>query len=222
MTGTTCGLPNPYFLAAPTATLATGLPPATFSSPGYNQTGALTTFVGFEIYYKFLSSTPGGTDINLGGGGFPGPSILQQNGYMPVCLATDNPPLQRTAPAIAIAFADSVNPLSISVNFDPHGAWFSSYGSTPELRRNISYSSPPQAKTFANDESQWPNTSLMTSNYLPGDNDLQSIVSAGTFTTSNQAFVNLYVLAYGFEQGTSIVQYSTPTYMGYIIITPFP
>jgi hypothetical protein len=211
-----CGLPNPYYLNAPTVpTLAAGATSTvTFVSPGYNQPGSQTTFTGFEVYYKFLASTPVGTDINLGGGGFPGPSVLQSNGYMPICLATNNPPYQRTAPAIAIAFADSVNSLSITLTLSSSGPSSTNYGSSPELGRNVSYTSSPRAKAFAANSSGYPSTVLGPSNYdFVNDNDLKSVTP-----TANQIYVNLYVLAYGLEQGTSVVEYSTPTYMGFMIL----
>ncbi len=78
--------------------------------------------------------------------------------------------------------------------------------------------SPLTSKAFADNGSLYPSGVPQPNNYLPGDADLQSIVTGGTFTTSGQAFVNLYVLAYGFEQGTSVVEYSQPpVYMGYLI-----
>jgi hypothetical protein len=220
-----CGLPNPYFLTAPTVpTLAVGGSTVTFVSPGYNLPGAQTTFTGFEIYYKFLGTTPSGTDINLGGGGYPGPSILQQNGYVPICLAAEKPPLQHTPPVVAVAFSDSTNSLSITLTLSSSGASATNYSPNPpnlppELGRYVSYSvSPFTAKTFADNGSGYP-SGVTQPNYQSGDSDVQQLFSSGV---TGQAFVNLYVLAYGFEQGTSIVEYSTPVYMGYLTIATFP
>ena len=221
-----CGLPNPYYLTAPTVpTLAVTGSTVAFVSPGYNQPGSQTTFTGFEIYYKFLAIPPSGNDINLGGGGYPGPSILQQNGYVPICLSTDKPPLQRTAPAIAVAFSDSLNSLSITLTLSTSGASSTNYNPSPpnpipELGRYVSYNvSLFTAKTFA-DGSTYP-SGANQANYQSTDTDVQSLFSGGSATTS-QAFVNLYVLAYGYEQGTTVVEYSTPVYMGYLSIAPFP
>ena len=216
-----CGLPNPYFLSAPTVpTQAAGGSQVTFVSPGYNASGSQTSFVGFEVYYKFLSSTPSGTDINLGGGGFPGYSTLTSNGYFPICLSTDQPPTQRTAPAIAIAPADSVNSLTITLTLNSNGVSSTNYGSSPALGRYVSYTvSIFTSKTFADNEST-NDPAGPGQNYQSTDSDVSPIFSSASST--GQAYVNLYVLAYGYEQGTSIVQYSPPVYMGYLTISPFP
>jgi hypothetical protein len=215
-----CGLPNPYFLTAPTASLAAGGSQATFFSPGYNVLGSLTTFVGFEVYYKFLITTPSGNDINLGGGGFPGPSVLQQNGYSPICLSTDKPPYQRVSPAIAIAFADSQTSLSIQLTVSSGGASYTSYAPSVYLGRYVSYTGPATtSKAFADIGSRFPDDTLAAQNYLSSDPDVSAIWNS---VVSSQVFANLYVLAYGYEQGTTIVEYSTPVYLGYVTIAPFP
>ncbi len=218
-----CGLPNPYFLAAPTVSTLGSIGTApVFLSPGYNLPGAQTNFLGFEVYYKFLSSTPGIGDTNLGGGGYPGPSILQQNGYVPICLSTDQPPiLQRTFPAISIAFPDSQTSFLITLTISSTSASYTSYAPSIPLGRDISYPSstpPTTSKAFAYDGSGFPNSSQAPNNYQPIDSDAGALVSGGAVI----AYVNLYVLAYGYQQGTTIPVYSVPTYLGYVQISPFP
>ncbi|HUI69250.1 MAG TPA: hypothetical protein VL354_01935, partial [Spirochaetia bacterium] len=53
-----CGLPSPYFLAAPTVgVLASGGSIASFGNPG-SLLGSQTTLAGFEVYYKFSATPP--------------------------------------------------------------------------------------------------------------------------------------------------------------------
>ena len=58
-----------------------------------------------------------------------------------------------------------------------------------------------------------------TLNYTSADTDLGS----GVYTTcanNHQVFIILYALSYGLN-GTTI-EYSTPVYLGFVGLTPFP
>ena len=115
-----CGLPSPYFLAAPIpGTLAVGTTStASFTNPG-TLAGNQTTLAGFEVYYKFSASTPTGNDINLGGGGTPGPGTLQADGFFPMCLSGDTPPISRTAPMISVSGADAASSFTVTLTINP-------------------------------------------------------------------------------------------------------
>ena len=145
-----CGLPSPYFLAAPIpGTLAVGTTStASFTNPG-PLAGNNTTVAGFEVYYKFSASTPTGNDINLGGGGTPGPGSLQADGFFPLCLATDTPPISRTAPMISVSGADAASSFAVTVTINATATSTYSYTSptqgplTFNIGRYISFSSAP-------------------------------------------------------------------------------
>jgi hypothetical protein len=225
----TCGLPNPYYLAPPgVGNFPAGIGTiATFTSLGY-PTGGLTTFTGFDVYYKFLAAAPTGNDINLGGGGIPGPGNLTTNGFFPICLSTDLPPSQRTTPAIAnILPADAQMSFTITLNLATSTAATYSYTSpststviSVNIGRDVPYGSYPfNSKEFAYNNSGF--TPQPSPDYQSSDLDVSAIYSAAS-TSPNGAYVVLYALAYGYEAGTSVVEYSTPVYIGYIQILPFP
>jgi hypothetical protein len=229
-----CGLPSPYFLAAPIpGTLATGsgASTATFTNPG-SQAGSQTTLAGFEVYYKFSASTPSGNDINLGGGGTPGPGALQADGFFPMCLASDTPPISRTAPMISVSAADSTTSFAVTLTVNSIGLSSYLYTSpstsnpvTFSIGRDTPYTTAPlTSKAFAFDGASGVNgfnePSLDYVQSSPYDIDTQSIYVAAA--NQNSVYVILYALTYGFEAGTSIVQYSSATYLGYVQITSFP
>ena len=219
-----CGLPSPYFLAAPLpSTLAIGGTTAAFTNPG-TQAGNQTTLAGFEVYYKFSASTPSGNDINLGGGGTPGPAALQADGFFPLCLATDTPPISRTAPMIAVSAADSATSFTVTLTISSATASTYSYTSPTQgplppvnIGRYIQFTTNPfTSRWFAQ------NTIITTFytgavDYTGSDTD-QSLSSAG----ESSPYIILYALTYGFEAGTSIVQYSSATYLGYVQLSAFP
>ena len=124
-----CGLPNPYFLTSPgVGSFPAGLAnTCTFTSPGY---AAGSSFVGFEVYYKIISSsTPSTSDINLGGSGVTGPYVLLANGFFPITLATDSAPFSRTIPVIQPASTDIPNALTVTLDFQ-HSDYFYAVGAT--------------------------------------------------------------------------------------------
>ncbi len=222
----TCGLPNPYYLAPPgVGNFPAGIGTvASFTSLGY-PTGGLTTFTGFDIYYKFLAAAPTGNDINLGGGGIPGPGNLTTNGFFPICLSTDLPPSQRTTPAIAnILPADAQVSFTITLNLATSAAATYSYTSpststlvTVNIGRDVPYGSNP----FNSKEFAYNNSGVSSQpDYVSSDTDISAAFNAAVQAT--YVYVVLYALAYGYEAGTSVVEYSTPVYIGYIQITPFP
>lgn len=219
--GTNCGLPSSYYLAPPEQqTLATGGSTATFESPGYSSSSD-TEFVGFDVYYKFLSSTPGSSDVNLGGGGTAGPSTLTSNGFLPVCLSTDSPPSQRTTPTLAIPSADRPNSFTVTLTISTTGTSSYSYTDsvtgnsvTKNIGRDASYSTTSiTSKAFACN-------SAISNDYASTDSDVESIWSAAS--SQDYAYVALYALSYGYEEGTSNVEYSTSVYIGYVQISTFP
>jgi len=220
-----CGLPSPYFLAAPVAgILVAGGPTASFGNPG-SLLGSQTTLAGFEVYYKFSVTTPSGNDINLGGGGTPGPGVLQANGFYPMCLyLVDSPPISRTAPMISISGSDAPSTFTITLTISTAAASTSSYTSpstlstvTQQIGRYVSYTSAPtNSRAFASNNL----FSSPSPDYTPTDTDVQAVYSQAQ--SLGNVYVILYAITYGFQLGTSVVQYSTPTYLGYIQITSFP
>jgi hypothetical protein len=194
---------------------------AAFTNPG-TQAGNQTTLAGFEVYYKFSASTPGGNDINLGGGGTPGPGALQADGFFPLCLAGDTPPISRTAPMIAVSGADAATSFTVTLTVNPTAVSTYSYTSptlgqlTVNIGRDISWSSSPfTSRWFAEN-------SALTSPYVDytsndADETVYNVSSGLTYT-----YVILYALTYGFEAGSSIVQYSSATYLGYVQIAFSP
>jgi hypothetical protein len=219
--GASCGLPSSYYLAPPTAlTLAAGGSTAAFESPGYSS-GSDTEFVGFDVYYKFLSATPGSSDVNLGGGGTAGPGTLTSNGFLPICLSTDDPPSQRTIPSIAIPSVDRPDSFTVTLSINTTGASSCSYTDSVTgnsvakgIGRHVAYTTTSiSSKAFACN-------SFVSNDYTSSDSDVESIWSVAS--TQGYAYVALYVISYGYEAGTSNVQYSTSVYIGYVQITTFP
>ncbi|MGA2612608.1 MAG: hypothetical protein ABSG38_04040 [Spirochaetia bacterium] len=219
---TGCGLPNPYFLAAP----GVGNFPAgatsicTFTSPGY---AAGSNFTGFEVYYKFYNpqSPPGQSDLNLAGGGGTGPFVLTANGFNPITLSTDNAPFSRTIPLIQPAAGDIPNSLTISLTFNTNSAATYSYTggaispTTPiAIGRNIANNQPGGTGSRSFQPGLPP-----PADYLTSDGDVSAVYPQ--CASQGQAFILLYALSYGLQSG-NVTEYSTPICLGYVSLTPFP
>jgi hypothetical protein len=211
-----CGLPNPYFLTAPTAgSFPAGLATTcTFISPGY---AAGSNFTGFVVYYKIIPpGTPSTTDINLGGGGTTGPFVLQANGFYSMSLATDNPS-SPSLPVIVPASADVPNPLTVTLDL-ANSNYSYSVGGTSTSPIGIG-----RGGGLANVQSPYTGTRSFaplqtTPNYQASDTDMGSGVYNSCDTT-RQAYIILYALSFGVT-GTS-QEWSVPVYLGYIGIS-FP
>jgi len=201
-----CGLPNPYFLTSPgVGSFPAGLASqCTFTSPGY---AAGSNFVGFEVYYKVISSnTPSTSDINLGGSGVTGPYVLLANGFFPITLATDSAPFSRTIPVIQPASTDIPNALTVTLDFQ-NSDYFYTVGATSTtpigIGRDLANISPATgSRSFAVGA------------------DLGSGVFNTCYNTTHQVWIILYSLSYGLN-GTTI-EYSTPVYLGFVGLTQFP
>ena len=90
---------------------------------------------------------------------------------------------------------------------------------TVNIGRDVPYGSYPfNSKEFAYNNSGF--TPQPSPDYQSSDLDISAIYNAAAL--QSYAYVVLYALAYGYEAGTSVVEYSTPVYIGYIQITPFP
>lgn len=212
---TGCGLPNPYFLAAPSANIVTGATNiATFTSPGY---AAGSNFTGFEVYYKFYSSTPGQSDLNLGGGGTTGPTALY--GFSPITLLTDSAPYSRTTPLIQPASGDIPNGITVSLTFSSGSA--STYSYTGGA---VSPTAPVQIGRFLSNNQQ-PLTGSRSfqpglsspANYTQYDTDVSSVFFQCQI--NGFSYILLYALSFGMNGTTP--EYSVPVCLGYVQLS-FP
>ena len=125
---------------------------------------------------------------------------------------------------ISVSGADAASSFTVTLTINPIAISTYSYTSpslgplTVPIGRYISFSQQPPltSRWFAS------NSVIPSPNFDYAANDTDETVY-NTIVRSGQgyAYVILYALTYGFEAGTSIVQYSTATYLGYVQIT-FP
>jgi hypothetical protein len=215
-----CGLPNPYYLAPPAA----GNFPAGatnvcyFISPGY---ASGSSFVGFDVYYKFYANLPGQSDLNLGGGSVTGPFILESNGFLPMTLLTDSAPYTRTTPVIQPASGDIPNSLTVYLTFSPAAAsnyYYTGGATSPTTAISIGRDLATNQLGQTGSRSFEPGVTPL-SNYTSSDSDVSSVFTQ--CVTQAYTYILFYGLSYGVQNGTT-VEYSTAVCLGYVQLTPFP
>jgi hypothetical protein len=222
--GTTCGLPDPFFLSPPTV-------PRVASALDYGfqlQTtdrSAEPEFRGYELYYKIYADySSAQAEANLGGGD-PGVSQLTAKGFLPVTrgpailpasggLTADTTPDFRSAPLIPIATGDRSSAFTITITFNPANldpSWTAYSYTSPttgaveqEMDRYVAGIAGCKPFTFGQ------------GNYAPSDPD---IVKAGPL--SSPIFVAMYVVSYGLQDLSTPI-YSYPVYMGYLSLSGYP
>jgi hypothetical protein len=213
-----CGLPDTFFLQAPTVvTLATGTSNNfVFSNPIHDFNHDINvSFTGNELYYKFYA------DLNIDQNAYDStnpndPSVqLAAKGFFPLRLSTDTSSNQAD-PQIAIGtgLAQAGSTVTVTINGAipaSHSTYVITSGPTVEVRRNaLDPNNFPYYKTFLDNNASPP------SNYVPGsDVDVTSAI------TGPVAYVAMYAISFGYT-GTSTPQRSVPVYLGYVSITPFP
>jgi len=206
---TGCGLPDTYFLQAPTVvTLAPGGAPGQFifSNPTHDAFHDINVnFTGDELYYKFYSNISLIEQNAYDSTNTQDPSVqLTAKGFFPIVAAADTVP-NRLDPVIPIGGATTV---TVTIATSGPSTYTPSAG-TGEIRRDIPNS--------ASDPTRYKDFTTVLGNYIIGDADVASMNFAGGLTV----YVAMYALSFGYT-GASTPQRSVPTYLGYIMITPFP
>jgi len=204
-----CGLPDTYFIGAPTAGIVT--PGVSLQFYNHDPSHDINVnFVGVEVYYKFYaasvdiegtaydSSNPVDASAQLLAKGFH--AVCPTTGYPnvtdPLIPAGGNSILVRIAPSSS-ASTDS--------NYSIDG------GATVEIRRNTSTTDLSAFKTF-----QDHNT--LPGNFASTDADIGLALYNAMFA-SGQIYMAFYAISYGQVIGTKTPVRSAATYLGYLLFT---
>jgi hypothetical protein len=241
-----CGLPDSYFLQAPTVvtTAVPGNNSFAFSNPvhdyvdsGGNHVHPASSqdinvnFTGDELYYKLYGNS--NVEINAYDSTSPtDPSVqLASKGFYPVVLATDSAPVSRTDPVIAIDFtlAGSGSLVTVAVNQafapTPQNSAFFTLATNPsvEIRRGVEdlYSGGAlagQYKSFQSGITTDPSYWGGGGTAQPQpDADFAAAYAAYTQNPTGLIYVAWYAMSFGYTTTGTPVR-STAVFLGYMYV----
>jgi hypothetical protein len=217
-----CGLPDTYFLQAPTVvTLATGTSNFfLFANPVHDLNHDINVnFTGNELYYKFYADFTAIDQNAYSSSSSSDASVqLTAKGFLALRLATDTP-ISHSVPQVPIgtSLAQAGSTVTVTINGTVPGlqsTYVVSSGPSGEVRRNVL-----DPVTLLNSYKTFLNNTNSTGNYTPGPGGDADVSAIPVGTT--QVYVAMYALSFGYT-GTSTPQRSVPTYLGYVAITSFP
>ncbi len=204
-----CGLPDTYFLGAPTVgTISPGASVQFYSHDPSHDINVNS--VGVEIYYKFYAASG---DIEGTAYDSTNPvdasAQLLAKGFRPVCLTTGYPNV--TDPLIPAGGNSILVRITPSSSASSDSNYSVDGGATVEIRRNTSKTDLSAFRTF-----QDHNT--VPGNFDYADADI-GLTLYNAMVASGQIYMAFYAISYGQVIGTQTPVRSAATYLGNLLFT---
>jgi len=211
-----CGLPTPSYLAPPISGGTSLTYTFTFTNDAVNNNTG--NFYGYELYYKFYSAS-GTTSLASDTAAIvtsttPGTALLTSEGYIPI-LPNIAPGTVRTLPLIPFDATQRAQPITVTLNFNGSQTLIQATATlsdgTPsiELKRNGPVGYLPPTITSSGTHVL---KGFLSNNYSSADSDLTGVTLNGSVTLA------VVVLAYGVDLSTLSAIYSTPYFLGSVVL----